>query len=520
MADDGETAVLEVSTEIKPAPLLSQNSGENDSISRWSNSVEGSVVASPSIESFSTLPEQEVSEFGLDTRDLQVRVDNPQKHLNTLETFITFRITTRTSRAEYEETEYVVRRRYNDFVWLRQKLVEDFPTHLIPPLPEKHSLLGQLDRYSRDFVYARMALLHRFLNRVADHPVLSCHHSVRSFLTAKPSEFSIIRKTKRQDGSGGGGFLGRFSDSIHNIANVYLARERAPPEFERVSEYVASLGDKLANVDKVGARIHKERLEHLNGLQQLHPILSLWSASEAEPDTSHCEAGSKVGGLGVAISAVAAAVEKAAKAERSATAAHSTLVARPLREYLLYIEAVREALARRDAVQASYEAYVDELKRKRTERVALQQQVGDLSGDLGETQGGCAPPGRTGAPFQLGSGLWKSAGEAREEKLRRLSTTIPELVQQVEDYQDKMECANENLRADLERWHLEKKDDLKQLFIGLAKQQIQLYQEFLNAWEEALPIIKVGPASASGDGGSGLESTSAEFVDPPSQISS
>lgn len=45
MADDGETAVLEVSTEIKPAPLLSQNSGENDTISRWSNSVEGSVVS-------------------------------------------------------------------------------------------------------------------------------------------------------------------------------------------------------------------------------------------------------------------------------------------------------------------------------------------------------------------------------------------------------------------------------------------------------------------------------------------
>jgi len=37
-----------------------------------------------------------------------------------------------TSRAEFDETEYVVRRRYNDFIWLRQKLVEAFPTHLIP----------------------------------------------------------------------------------------------------------------------------------------------------------------------------------------------------------------------------------------------------------------------------------------------------------------------------------------------------------------------------------------------------
>lgn len=52
-------------------------------------------VASPSIDSFSTLPDQEISDFQTDSRDLQVKVDNPQKHLETLETYITFRITTR-----------------------------------------------------------------------------------------------------------------------------------------------------------------------------------------------------------------------------------------------------------------------------------------------------------------------------------------------------------------------------------------------------------------------------------------
>lgn len=54
-------------------------------------------IASPSIDSFSTLPEQEVSDFQADSRDLQVKVDNPQKHLETLETYITFRITTKVS---------------------------------------------------------------------------------------------------------------------------------------------------------------------------------------------------------------------------------------------------------------------------------------------------------------------------------------------------------------------------------------------------------------------------------------
>lgn len=52
-------------------------------------------VISPSADSFSTIPEQEAADFQLDSRDLQVKVDNPQKHVETLETYITFRITTK-----------------------------------------------------------------------------------------------------------------------------------------------------------------------------------------------------------------------------------------------------------------------------------------------------------------------------------------------------------------------------------------------------------------------------------------
>ena len=47
----------------------------------------------------------------------------------------------------------------------------------------------------------------------------------------------------------------------------------------------------------------------------------------------------------------------------------------------------------------------------------------------------------------------------------------------LQENQDKVECANENLRADLERWHFEKKNDLKKLFITLANQQIRYYEQ-------------------------------------------
>lgn len=41
-------------------------------------------------------------------------------------------MSTKTTRPEFETTDYCVRRRYNDFVWLREHLIEEYPTHFIP----------------------------------------------------------------------------------------------------------------------------------------------------------------------------------------------------------------------------------------------------------------------------------------------------------------------------------------------------------------------------------------------------
>ncbi|KAK0073474.1 hypothetical protein PV325_009681, partial [Microctonus aethiopoides] len=92
---DDNSAILTVTTSSTDTAIIKQDSRDPDFHSNYSNSIEDSVIASPSIDSFSTLPEQDSSDFELDSRDLQVKVDNPQKHLETLETYITFRITTR-----------------------------------------------------------------------------------------------------------------------------------------------------------------------------------------------------------------------------------------------------------------------------------------------------------------------------------------------------------------------------------------------------------------------------------------
>ncbi|KAJ3995537.1 Phox homologous domain-containing protein, partial [Lentinula boryana] len=74
------------------------------------------------------------------------------------------------------------RRRFQDFVFLREHLVKDFPACVVPPLPGKHRLeyiTG--DRFSPEFMERRRLDLHRFLQRLARHPTLQRATLVRAF---------------------------------------------------------------------------------------------------------------------------------------------------------------------------------------------------------------------------------------------------------------------------------------------------------------------------------------------------
>lgn len=61
---------------------------------------------------------------------------------------------------------------------------------------------------------------------------------------------------------------------------------------------------------------------------------------------------------------------------------------------------------------------------------------------------------------------------------------IPQLIKQAESYQDRLECANEALRSDIARWHLEKQACLKKILVDFATKQIEYYEKAVAAWEK------------------------------------
>ena len=104
-----------------------------------------------------------------DLKALFITVDEPESHVTTIETFITYRIITKTSPGEFDSSEFEVRRRYQDFFWLKEKLEEAHPTLIIPPLPEKFIVKRMVEHVNEDFIETRRKALHKFLNRIADH---------------------------------------------------------------------------------------------------------------------------------------------------------------------------------------------------------------------------------------------------------------------------------------------------------------------------------------------------------------
>ncbi|XP_038842960.1 sorting nexin-30-like, partial [Salvelinus namaycush] len=174
-----EEAVLTPSPDVRN---LTSSIGEKDQILPNGTPVE---TSSPSSTSSLLNRLQLDDDLDGETRDLFVTVGDPKKHVSTMETYITYRVVTKTTRVEFDLPEYSVWRRYQDFDWLRTKLEDSQPTHLIPPLPEKFVMKGVVDRFSEEFVETRRKALDKFLKRVADHPVLSFNEHFNSFLSAK-----------------------------------------------------------------------------------------------------------------------------------------------------------------------------------------------------------------------------------------------------------------------------------------------------------------------------------------------
>ncbi|XP_048476165.1 sorting nexin-30 [Rhincodon typus] len=333
--------LLSPGPESEPEPEPAAGGGDQDQMLPNGTPVETSSPASSS----SLLNRLQLDEeLDGETKDLFVTVDDPKKHVSAMETYITYRVITKTTRNEFDLPEYTVRRRYQDFDWLRTKLEESQPTHLIPPLPEKFVVKGVVDRFSEDFVETRRKALDKFLKRIADHPVLSFNDHFNVFLTVKD-----LNPYKKQ----GLAFITKMGESVKYVTGGYKLRNR-PVEFAAMGDYLDTFLQKLGTIDRIAQRIVKEQAEYLVELREYGPIYSSWSAIEEELNKPLIGVSNCVGSNCIALE------------DLSEDMSDDFLPV--LREYVLYIESMKNVLRKRDQVQAEYEAKLETAAYKKDDK--------------------------------------------------------------------------------------------------------------------------------------------------------
>uniref|UniRef100_W5MNU5 Sorting nexin 7 n=1 Tax=Lepisosteus oculatus TaxID=7918 RepID=W5MNU5_LEPOC len=377
-----------------------------------------------------------------DTKDIFITVDCPESHVTAIETFITYKISTKTTRSEFDSCEYEVRRRYQDFLWLKGKLEEKYPTLIIHPLPEKFIVKGMMERFNEDFIETRRKALHRFLNKIADHPLLSCDEDFKFFLTAQAEELTSHKKQ-------GPSILSRVGETVRAVAASVRGVKNRPEEFTAIGDYVETFSQKMIVLDKITQRISKEQKEYLEEMKEYGPVYMLWSGSEVE--------------LGDSLKDMANCIDKCCRETEEQVNALSENVVPVLHEYVLCAETLKAVLRRRDNIQAEYEAKNDALANKKSDR--------DSDSDLS---------------FVFGGFLGKNPEEAKQQKQQKLDGEIEELKEDIEKLEDKVECANSAFKVDWERWLKSMQGDLKATFLNMADTNINYYEKCLAIWESFL----------------------------------
>ncbi|KAM4722242.1 sorting nexin-7 [Rhinophrynus dorsalis] len=344
-----------------------------------------------------------------EVKDIFTSVDDPESHITAIETFITYRVATKTSRSQFDSSEFEVRRRYQDFLWLKSRLEDAHPTLIIPPLPEKFIVKGMVERFNDEFIETRRKALHKFLNRIADHPTLTFNEDFKIFLTAQAWELTSHKKQ-------GPGLLSRMGQTIKAVASSVRGFKNRPEEFTELVEYVDTFSQKINVLDKISQRIYKEQKDYYEALKEYGPIYTLWSASEED--------------LVDSLKGVASCIDKCCNVTDVLNSKLSGDLIPIIHEYVLYSDTLSGVLKRRDQIQMELDTKVEALTNKK--------------GD-GDT-----------------------------------------LKQEIEKLEDKVECANNALKADWERWKQNMQTDLNLAFTSMAESRISHYEECLATWESFL----------------------------------
>ncbi|KAF7303248.1 Nexin sorting protein [Mycena kentingensis (nom. inval.)] len=403
-------------------------------------------------------------------------VSDPVKELaETKDAYVSYLVSAKTNLRIFSTPNPSARRRFQDFVFLRDHLARDFPACVVPPLPDKHRLeyiTG--DRFSPEFMERRRMDLHRFLERLARHPTLQRSTLVRAFFESTEWHVHMHQHTAHPPSEPSPGIIDNISDTLLNA----FSRVRKPDErFLSMREGVDQFEDGLVLSERLWSRL---RTRTSDGNPE----------SGEDLTADYHDLAVAVQGLGFLESGITDPLNNFSNTllEFSALLRHLTQTTTDpflihLHSLLTYSHANRAVLRLRDQKQLDFEELSDYLAGVSSERDRL---AAVISGHAGSTGLGLGSYLKDRVDALRGA----DDDRSRVEKMKKLDIKIKELQDAVTTAHETSDAfSDETLREQTVFQH-SKEAEMKEMLGNLADGQIEFYKAAMEEWERIIPLIQ------------------------------
>ncbi|SMN20810.1 similar to Saccharomyces cerevisiae YJL036W SNX4 Sorting nexin [Maudiozyma saulgeensis] len=192
--------------------------------------------------------------------NMEITVSDPQKRTGeggTSTAYVSYQISTKTDNPGYHDGKFnmndiiVVHRRYSDLLLLHDVLANDYPTCIIPPLPDKkvfQYIAG--DRFSQRFTQKRSHSLQNFLRRISLHPTLSQSSILKMFLTS--NDWDTYRRSLIDN------LPSNKEEVTDAFMNAFKSVNIQNDEFIEIKERSDKLDHTITKLDKIFHKVVKK----------------------------------------------------------------------------------------------------------------------------------------------------------------------------------------------------------------------------------------------------------------------
>ena len=409
------------------------------------------------IPTFSTHPANRPKDAEDERSKLTCQVSNPNREaVGSRESYISYLVTTHSTLPVFSRSDFKVRRRYNDFVFLHNALQQQYPACAVPPLPDRHaSAYIKGGRFDGDFVNRRSKSRGRFLARCALHPQLKRATELHTFLES--SEWNAYTKThahshhaRRATMDGGSSMIDGLTDTL---MGAFTGLAKADKRFLDIKERSDKLARDLGHIEKLVGKIIRRETDIEIDLEEMSHHFSQLADIEPELETEFKN--------------FAAAMHTAAESFHGLKEDSDISFLTFLHDQIAYNGAIKNLLKARDQKQVDFEQLTEYQLKSTLERDQLAS--------------GYSSANFIQARMENFRGL--NHEQVRKDKLKKAEVKVEDLQRETDAARLVSENFDDQVIREVEIFERTKAAESKQSMKHFAKANIDFYKKIIHDWE-------------------------------------